>query len=267
MSAITERRAGRDASLVLWQVRYELRAFTRNRARSLFTFLFPLMFLVIFSSLFKGAHISKRGGIPYDDFFVPGILAYGVISTTFVNMAISTSILRDEGILKRMQGTPMPRWAYIAGRIGATIVIVAAMSVVTLGLGALVWGVHVRTSTLPAVILVMLIGTATFTSLGIGIVRFISSSESAPAIVNFTILPLTFISGIWFVTDGMPSWLQTIAKIFPVRALADSLQHAFDPLTHGSGIRMSDIRILLIWLAIGLYLMFRFLRKPQGDLQ
>ena len=84
----------------------------------------------------------------------------------------------------------------------------------------------------------MLIGTATFTSLGIGIVRFIPNAESAPAIVNFTILPLTFISGIWFVTDGMPSWLQTIAKIFPVRALADSLQYAFDPLTHGSGIRM-----------------------------
>lgn len=266
MSARPGRGLGRDASLVLWQIRYELRAFVRNRARGLFTFMFPLMFLVIFASLFKGEHISRRGGIPYDDFFVPGILAYGVISTTFINMAISTSILRDEGILKRMQGTPMPRWAYIVGRIGATIIIVAAMSAVMLALGSIVWGVHIPTSTLPAVILVMVIGTATFTSLGIGIVRFISNSESAPAIVNFTVLPLTFISGIWFVTDGMPSWLETIAKIFPVRALADSLQYAFDPLTHGSGLKLSDIRILLIWLVVGLYLMVQFLRKPQGDL-
>ena len=62
------------------------------------------MFLVIFASLDKGAHISSRGGIPYDEFFVPGILAYGVIATTFVNMAISTAILRDQGVLKRMQG-------------------------------------------------------------------------------------------------------------------------------------------------------------------
>ena len=78
------------------------------------------MFLVIFASLDKGGHISSRGGIPYDDFFVPGILAYGVIATTFVNLAISTAILRDEGVLKRMQGTPLPRWAYVAARIGST---------------------------------------------------------------------------------------------------------------------------------------------------
>jgi ABC-2 type transport system permease protein len=180
-------------------------------------------------------------------------------------MAISTSILRDEGILKRMQGTPMPRWAYVAGRIGATIVIVAAMSVVTLALGSIIWDVHVRASTLPAVIATMLLGTAAFTTLGIGIVRFIPSAEAAPAIVNFTVLPLTFISGIWFVTDTMPSWLQNIAKIFPVRALADALQHAFDPLTPGAGFRSSDLVTLAIWLAVGIYLMLRFLNTPQGD--
>jgi ABC-2 type transport system permease protein len=265
VSGIDHSPRARDFSLSLWQVRYELRAFSRNRARALFTFIFPLMFLVIFASLFKGAHIARRGGIPYDDFFVPGILAYGVISTTFVNMAISTSILRDEGILKRMQGTPMPRWAYVAGRIGATIVIVAAMSVVTLALGSIIWDVHVRASTLPAVIATMLLGTAAFTTLGIGIVRFIPSAEAAPAIVNFTVLPLTFISGIWFVTDTMPSWLQNIAKIFPLRALADALQHAFDPLTPGAGFRSSDMVTLAIWLAVGIYLMLRFLNTPQGD--
>ena len=93
------------------------------------------MFLVIFGSLDKGAHISTRGGIPYDTFFVPGILAYGVIATTFVNMAISTAILRDQGVLKRMQGTPLPRWAYVAARIGSTLVIVMLMTVITLALG------------------------------------------------------------------------------------------------------------------------------------
>jgi len=125
----------RDLGLVGWQIRYEQRAFWRNRGRGVFTFAFPLMFLVIFASLFNGQHMSGRGGIPYNDFFVPGILAYGVITTTFVNMAISTAILRDEGVLKRMQGTPLPRWAYVAGRIGSTIVIVGAMTVVTLALG------------------------------------------------------------------------------------------------------------------------------------
>ncbi len=256
----------RDLGLAGWQVRYELRAFWRNRGRGLFTFVFPIMFLVIFASLNNGAHISRRGGISYNDFFVPGILAYAMISTTFVNMAISTAILRDEGVLKRMQGTPLPRWAYIAGRIGSTVAIVAAMTILTLGLGAAAYGVDVRASTLPGVIVALILGTAAFATLGIGIVRFIPNAESAPAIVNLAILPLTFVSGIWFVTDGMPKWLLDIAKVFPIRALADLLQYAFDPRTTGAGLKGADIQSLVIWVVIGSVLMLRFLRQPQGEM-
>jgi ABC-2 type transport system permease protein len=255
----------RDLGLAAWQMRYELRAFTRNRGRGLFTFLFPIMFLVIFASLNSGTHLAKRGGIPYNDFFVPGILAYAVISTTFVNMSINTAMLRDDGVLKRMQGTPLPRWAYMAGRIGSTVVIVATMTVLTLALGAFAYGVDVRTSTLPAVILALVLGTTTFTTLGIGIVRFMPNAEAAPAIVNLLILPLTFISGIWFVTDAMPKFLLSIAKFFPIRPLADLMQHAFDPRTTGSGFVGNDIRTLLIWTAVGIFLMIRFLRQPQGE--
>src|ERR1700760_4107359 len=124
MSALATSSLKRDLGLVAWQVRYEQRAYWRNRVRAIFTFAFPLMFLVIFASLNQNAHISSLGGIPYDDFFVPGILAYGLIATTYVNMAISTAILRDAGVLKRMQGTPLPGWAYVAARIGSTLMIV-----------------------------------------------------------------------------------------------------------------------------------------------
>ncbi|MHB8695658.1 MAG: ABC transporter permease [Solirubrobacteraceae bacterium] len=255
----------RDIGLALWQARYELRAFARNRGRGLFTFAFPLMFLVIFASLGKSGHIHGRGNIAYDDFFVPGILAYSVISTTFVNMAISTAILRDEGVLKRMQGTPLPRWAYIAGRVLSTAVIVLLMSVLMLALGNIAYGVPIRAATLPAVIVALVLGTATFTTLGIGIVRFVPNADTAPAVVNLLVFPLTFISGIWFVTDGMPKWLLDIAKVFPVRALADSMQYAFDPRTTDAGFRGSDLRTLLIWFAVGTFLMVRFLRKPLGE--
>ena len=88
MSAVATPSLKRDLGLIAWQIRYEQRAYWRNRGRGVFTFVFPLMFLVIFASLNQGAHISTRGGIAYDAFFVPGILAYGVIATTFVNMAI-----------------------------------------------------------------------------------------------------------------------------------------------------------------------------------
>jgi ABC-2 type transport system permease protein len=257
--------AKRDLGLVLWQIRYEQRAYWRNRGRGIFTFIFPLMFLVIFGSLDNGSHIHSRGGISFDTFFVPGILAYGIIGTTYVNLAISTAILRDEGVLKRMQGTPLPRWAYIAARIGSTVLIMLAITVVTLVLGAVAYDVHVRASTLPGLIATLVLGTAAFTTLGIGITRFIKNAEAAPVIVNLTVLPLTFISNVWFPTDTLPNWLNTIAKIFPIRPLADGLQYAFDPRTTGAGFKGSDLLSLAIWTAIGLWLMIRFLRQPQGE--
>jgi ABC-2 type transport system permease protein len=264
MSALLTPAVRRDLSLVAWQIRYEQRAYWRNRGRGIFTFVFPLMFLVIFASLDKGRTLSSRGGIPYDDFFVPGILAYGVIATTYVNMAISTAILRDDGVLKRMQGTPLPRWAYVAARIGSTVAIVGLMTVLTLALGATAYGVHIRASTLPGLILTLVLGTAAFTALGIGVTRFIPNAEAAPVFVNLSILPLTFISSIWFPTEGMPQALQTIAKLFPIRALADGLQYAFDPRTTGAGLKAQDVRSLLIWTAVGIFLMVKFLRRPEG---
>jgi ABC-2 type transport system permease protein len=265
MNAVLAPSLRRDLGLVGWQIRYEQRAYWRNRGRGIFTFVFPLMFLVIFASLNKGQHVSSRGGIPYNDFFVPGILAYGVITTTYVNMAIGTAILRDEGILKRMQGTPLPRWAYIAARIGSTVLIVVAMAVLTIGLGAAAYGVHVRAAALPGLLATLVLGTAAFTTLGIGVTRFIPNAESAPVFVNLSVLPLTFISSIWFPVDNMPKVLGTIADIFPLRPLADGLQYAFDPRTTGAALNGRDLRTLAIWTAVGVYLMLRFLRRPQGD--
>jgi ABC-2 type transport system permease protein len=265
MSSVLTPSLRRDLGLVGWQIRYEQRAYWRNRGRGIFTFAFPLMFLVIFASLNKGNRLSQLGGIPYNDFFVPGILAYGVIATTYVNMAIGTAILRDAGVLKRMQGTPLPRWAYVAARIGSTVAIVVLMAVVTLGLGVTAYGVHVHAATLPGVILALVLGTAAFTTLGIGITRFIPNAEAAPVVVNLSVLPLTFISSIWFPTNTMPAWLQDVAKVFPIRPLADGLQYAFNPHTTGAGINAADIRTLLIWTAVGVFLMVRFLRQPQGE--
>jgi ABC-2 type transport system permease protein len=256
---------GRDVRLVVWQVRYEQRAYWRNRGRGIFTFAFPVMFLVIFASLDKSQTISTRGGIPYDDFFVPGILAYGVIAVTFINMAISTAILRDEGVLKRMQGTPLPRWAYVAARIGSTFLIMLAMTFVVLALGIGVWGVHLRAGALPGLIVILLLGTAAFTSLGIGITRFTPNAESGPVIVNLLVLPLTFVSNIWFPTDSLPTVVQKIASYFPIKALADGLQYVFDPRHHGTGLNGADVRTLVIWGVIGVLLMLSFLRQPQGE--
>jgi ABC-2 type transport system permease protein len=265
MSTVRRSSLSRDLGLVAWQIRYEQRAYWRNRGRGIFTFVFPIMFLVIFASLDKGQHVSSRGGIPYNDFFVPGILAYGVITTTFVNLAISTAILRDEGILKRMQGTPLPSWAYVAARIGSTILIMLAMTVLVIVLGVAIWGLNFRVGAIPGLVITLLLGTAAFTALGIGVTRFVPNAEAAPVVVNLMILPLTFISSIWFPSDGLPKWLRDIASVFPVKSLAEGLQYVFDPRRGGAGLSGSDLRSLAVWTVIGIALMVRFLRQPQGE--
>jgi ABC-2 type transport system permease protein len=265
MSSVLSPSLRRDLVLVGWQIRYEQRAYWRNRGRGIFTFVFPLMFLVIFASINKGVHLHSLGGIPYDDFFVPGILAYGIIGTTYVNMAIGTTILRDQGVLKRMQGTPLPRWAYVTARIGSTVLIVGAITLVTLVLGVTAYGVHVRAATVPGLIATLVLGTAAFTTLGIGITRFISNAEAAPVIVNLTVLPLTFISSVWFPPTGLPKALNGVAKAFPIRPLADGLQYAFNPHTTGAGFNGADLRTLAIWTLVGIFLMVRYLRQPQGE--
>jgi ABC-2 type transport system permease protein len=265
VNAVPQSTFKRDLGLVGWQIRYEQRAYWRNRGRGVFTFVFPIMFLVIFASLDKGQTISSRGNIAFNDFFVPGILAYGIIATTFVNLAIGTAILRDQGILKRMQGTPLPRWAYVLARIGSAFLVMLAMTVVVLGLGATVWGLSFRAASLPGLVLTLLLGTACFTTIGIGITRFIPNAEAGPVVVNLAVLPLTFISNIWFPTDSLPSALKTIASIFPIKALASSLQYVFDPRFHGAGLSGTNLRVLAIWTVVGVWLMFRFLQKPMGD--
>jgi ABC-2 type transport system permease protein len=265
MSTVSQSTFARDLGLVGWQIRYEQRSYWRNRGRGVFTFVFPLMFLVIFASLDKGQHITERGGIPYDDFLVPGILAYSVITTTFVNLAMSTAILRDNGVRKRMQGTPLPRWAYVTARIGSTCLVTFIITLTVIIAGALVWGLHFRVGALPGLVVTMLLGTAAFTALGIGITRLIPNAESGPVIVNLLVLPLTFISNIWFPTDSLPSALKSIAGAFPMKALANGLQFVFDPRRHGAGFDGASLRVLAIWTVIGVVLTVKFLRQPQGE--
>jgi ABC-2 type transport system permease protein len=256
-------RLRRDLALVGWQILYEQRAFWRNRAGAFFVFLLPVIFLVLFSSIFQHQSIGIGGGrsITYVTFFVPGILAYGVIATTFNNMAIGTAVLRDDGVLKRVAGTPLPAWAYISARIGSTIVVTALMTVVVLLLGHYAYGADVRTATLPGLLVTLALGAATFTALGIGIVRYVANAEAAPAVANAAILPLTFISGIWF-HFKLPTVLSDIGKVFPIRPLAHGMQYAFNPFTRGAGFNSTDLLTLAIWLVVGLVAMARFLRQP-----
>ena len=253
------RSVGTQLRMAVRQVGYEHRSFWRNRSRAFFSFVMPVMLLLVFGSLFRGQHVRERGDIPFITLFVPGILAYGIVTSTFSNLAASLSLLRDQGVLKRMRGTPLPSWAYLAGRVGSSTLAMLELVAVTLGLGWVVFGAHVRSSTLGGLALALLAGMLCFTALGIAVTAIIPNADAAQPITAALVLPLTFVSGIFFAPESSPSWLTRLAGVFPIRALADALQFAYDPRTPGAGVAGHDLLVLSLWAIAGGVLM-RFFR-------
>ncbi len=247
-------------ALALWQVRYEQRAFWRNRKWTVFTFAFPVMLLLIFGYLNSATTLDTRGDISYVSFYVPGILAYALVGTAFSNLALSFVHARDLGLIKRIQGTPLPWGAYVAGRVGSTLVTVGVMTALVLGIGAVLFGVGVRLSTLPGLVLALALGTACLASLGVAVARVLPSAEAAGPVQAILVMPVTFISGTFYPLDGSPAWLRDVARALPLQPLADALQVAFDPRTAGAGIAGTDLLLLAGWTVAGLWFARAFLR-------
>jgi ABC-2 type transport system permease protein len=253
------RRLKGDLRLAAHQLLDDQRTFWRNRSRAFFSFALPLMFLVIFAALNQGDTLEDRGNIPADAYIIPGVLAYGVIMATFSNIAADIAIARESGVLKRTRGTPMPAWAFLAGRIGSAVVVALSVTGVTLVLADVVYDVRPVASATPGLVLALVAGTACFAALGIAVVRLIDKADSATAVTSGLILPLTFISGVWGDFGDLPTVLDRIAAVFPIQHLAHALQVTFDPRTTGAGIDGVDLLVLGIWLVAGVHLAFRFL--------
>jgi ABC-2 type transport system permease protein len=234
-------------SITLEQVRYENKAFWRNPASVFFTFLFPLMFLFIFNGLEIGP----------SQFYVPSIAAFSIITATYTNLAISVSFLREEGVLKRLRGSPLPTTAFMLARvIHAIIVSIILVVIITLA-GRFFFDVELPSSTWPAFAASVVIGAASFCALGLAFTSVIPNSDAAPAMVNFSVLPLLFISGVFVPTQNAPEWLINIADVFPVKHLADSMSTAFNPFG-GSGWESADLLIVGLWGVAGVLLAIRF---------
>ncbi|HEY2208640.1 MAG TPA: ABC transporter permease [Gaiellaceae bacterium] len=238
-------------ALVLHQGSFDLRAFLRNRQARFFTLALPLLFLVIFNSVF-GGHVVGPGPIKASAYYVPGIAALGVIAASFVNLVISITAQREGGILKRRRATPVPAWVLVGGRtitaVGISLVVVAGL----LAFGRFVYGVKLPTSAVPGIAFTAVVGSVTFCVLGYAVSTFIQDEDAAQPVVQAIMLPLYFISGIFIPNITLPPWLRHVASVFPVQHLAAGFRHSYLPGAHGIGIVWSDIGVLAIWALIGL---------------
>ncbi len=230
---------GRDLRLVFQQIRYQNRIFWRTPVSAFFTIVFPLMFLVLFTALFGNDEISSLG-VTTAQFYAPALAVFGAASATYTNLAVTVAIARDEGILKRVRGTPLPPWVYIAGRVGSAVWIAVIAVVVMLTVGVVAYGVEIRVETLLAAILSFLVGAAAFAALGLMVAGLVPNGDSAPAVANATLLPIAFVSDVFIVTDDTPAWIAAIGDFFPLKHFVGAFGDAFNPTLEGSGFAWSS---------------------------
>jgi ABC-2 type transport system permease protein len=250
-------------ALTLRQIRYENKSFWRNPAAAFFTFAFPLLFLVLFNLLFGHGTIRLYAGQPKvstSTFYVPAIAAFSVISASFTNLAMSVTFAREQGVLKRKRGTPMPPLAYLGAKILHSIFIALLLAVIIGLFGRLFYSVSIPTHTMPAFLVSLIVGGLSFCAMGLAVTAIVPNAEAAPAIVNAIILPLLFISDIFIPLNNAPHWLTTVSKIFPIWHFSEAMQHAFNPFEKGAGFSGTDLLVVAAWGVGSLLLAIRYFR-------
>ena len=249
-----------DAGLLALQVRTTNKAFWRNPASAFFTFAFPLMFLVIFTSLLGSgtAEVAPGVVIRQDDYYVAAMAAFAVISATYTNLAISIAFTRDAGILKRTRGAPLSAGIYLGGRVTHAVLISILLVVITTAFGVAFYQASVPSGTLFwDHLTTVVVGAMAFSALGLATTAIIPNADAAPAVVNAIILPLLFLSGIFIpLGPDAPSWMKVVGDIFPVKHFAEAMLGSFygPPLPF----EWSDVLVVAAWGAVGLVLAIRF---------
>lgn len=255
------------------RAKVELLSFVREKEAMVFTFAFPILLLVIFGAVFGGQDIE--GGVSFAQYFVAGMIAAGLFGSSFQNLGIAIPIERDSGALKRLAGTPMPRSAYFAGKVAVVAVVAAVQNVLLLTIGVLFYDLELPSSGGRWLTYgwVTLLGLTACTLLGIAVTGFVKNGRTAPAIISPVSIVLQFISGVFFVFSELPSWMQEVASVFPLKWMTQGMRSVFLPDDYqtveaaGSWEHGRIALVLSAWCVVGLAVAvrtFRWRNKADG---
>lgn len=267
----------RTVRLGVSRIGYELKVYARQGDSVFFTFLFPIVMLSIFAVAFStsgkiGVAPDGTGGITFAAYYLPGMVAAGMLLSGIQNLGVDIAGEKGDGTLKRLGGSPLPVISYFIGKIG--MVFVSALFQVALLLAVAVVFFNVELPTDPQKWLtfswVFVLGVITSCVLGIALSALPRSGKSATAVVIPIVLLLQFISGVYLQFNMLPEWLQNFASIFPLKWMAQGMRSVFLPDTFKS-VEQNGVWdlgwvaiIMLIWFVVGLILTrmtFRWIRK------
>jgi ABC-2 type transport system permease protein len=269
--------AGRTIRLGFSRIRYEVKGYFRQGDTVFFTFLFPLVFLTIFSVAFSNANFGKDAAghaVTAADYYLPAMLAAGVLLSGLQNMSIDIAGEKSDGTLKRLGGSPLPVMSYFIGKIGQVLVTGLLQAAVVILVAAFVFRVPLPTGAghWLTFVWVFLLGVTTCAILGIALSALPRSGKSATAVIIPITLILQFISGVYLPFSQLPSWLQNFASVFPLKWLAQGMRSVFLPdsfkaVEQGHEWNLTGVLIATaIWLVVGLVLCrvtFRWIRKDS----
>ena len=234
-----------NLGLVIHQVRYEQLSFWRNPQSAIFTFVFPVVFVTIMGALFGSVGRSSYfGGLSALQYYVPTIAALCVLGSCYGQLAVALAARRQNGILKRVRATPLPAWAYFGGLLAHCIMVSFADIALIAAVGRL-YGVPLTTDWF-AIMLTLVLGAASFCSLGVAAASVISNADAAPAVAQIVMFPLLFLSGTYMPISS--KWLIHITSWLPVRPFNEALTGS---LFQHAGVDWKQLAVLAVWGLVG----------------
>ncbi|GAA3736463.1 ABC transporter permease [Leifsonia bigeumensis] len=270
---------GRSIRLGLSRVGYELKVYARQGDSVFFTFLFPILMLSIFAVAFSnagniGAAPDGTGGITWAAFYLPGMVAAGMLLSGVQNLGVDIAGEKGDGTLKRLGGSPLPVISYFIGKIGMVMVSAVLQAALLLVVARFAFGVELPTDPEKWLLFVwvFLLGVITSCVLGIALSALPRSGKSATAVVIPIVLLLQFISGVYLQFSMLPEWLQNVASVFPLKWMAQGMRAVFLPESFAALEQTGDwnlpwVAIIMgVWFVVGLFLCrmtFRWIRKDS----
>lgn len=247
--------------LFLHELRNQQRLFWRSRESAFFTFLLPIILLVVLGSVYGDSEIDGQPAAPY---LVAGLIGFGVVATAYAGLAINVVIRRESGVLKRVRGTPLPPSTYLAATIVSTLVVIAIEVAIQLLIGRFVidagWPAE-----LGGLVVALLLGAVSFAALGLATTGLVRSAEGSSAVVNAIYLPMVFISGVFFSVSSLPGFLEAIADVLPLTYLLELVRGLFVD-GEGLGSQLTAIGVVALWGAAGLAIALRTFRwEPREE--
>lgn len=264
-------------ALLAWaRTRYEVTAFFREREAVVFVFAYPVIMLAIFATVFGSDEELLPGtGVHFPQYFLPGMVATGVVLTSFQNLATFIAAERDDGTLKRLRATPLPASAYFLGKTGQVLLTSGVQTALLLTVAAVVYDVPLPddASRWWTFAWVFVLGTATGSVCGVAFSSLPRSGRSTSAVVVPIVLVLQFVSGVFFRFDELPGWMQQGASVFPLKWIAQGMRSVFLPdgasalEPSGSWQHGTTAVVLTVWLVGALVVgvrTFRWRRRDDG---